>query len=160
MRELDPYSESEVLLVAERMRLTLEEVLGKQQGRNLYTSNWLVQRVQEHIAMGDRAIIYLAEFDGEIAGHAIARIETKLSGEKYILFSTIFVTPLLRKQGVASELIRYVQAWADNVGVSQIVYNTAEGNHKLIHLFEQFEYSIVFNVDNMVQLVKNCELDF
>jgi GNAT superfamily N-acetyltransferase len=156
IREIDPTSADEVALVAARMRQTLVEVLGEQKGTALYSTEWLVQRVRWHLDPARTiAKVYLMErADRRIAAHAIARIEHDESGKPYGYFSTVFVEPESRNQGVASALIRHVEAWLTHLGMPRVIYNTAHDHAKLIRLFERHGYRISHRTPEMVQVSK------
>ncbi len=71
IRAIDPQSPAEVELVASRMRQTLVEVLGEEVGGNMYTMDWLIQRVLWHLdpnqCVGQ---VFLSEdSEGHITGH-------------------------------------------------------------------------------------------
>ena len=93
IREINPASVDEVALVASRMRHTLVEVLGEQRGTELYSMDWLVQRVRWHLNPEQTvAKVFLVErTDGWISAHAIARIEHNEHDKPYGYFSTVFV---------------------------------------------------------------------
>ena len=105
IRELNPQSESEILLVAQRMRQTLVEVLGEEKGGSMYTMEWLVDRVRWHLNPSNtNGRVFLSENrNGEIIAHAIARID---HGSSFGYFSTIFVEPSSRRSGIASLLMK------------------------------------------------------
>jgi ribosomal protein S18 acetylase RimI-like enzyme len=156
IRELNPDSESEILLVAQRMRETLIEVLGEEKGTAFYTMEWLVDRVRWHLDSSQTAAkIFLIEgYQQQIIGHAIARIETDSEGSSFGYFSTIFIEGNSRKQGLAQALIETVEAWLMSMKMPKIVYNTAKNHFALIRLFERNGFKIAHEESEMVQLVK------
>ncbi len=156
IRELDPHRESEIYLVASRMRQTLSEVLGEEKGMALYTMDWLVNRVQWHLdARQTTAKIFLLENAGsEIVGHAIARIERGEDDEAYGYFSTVYIEPTSRNQKLASALLNHVEKWLRNMQMPKVIYNTAENHEKLIRLFGHHGYQITHRESEMVQLTK------
>lgn len=158
IRDIDPGSDDEIALVASRMRQTLVEVLGPERGAQLYSMDWLLDRVRWHLdASRTVARIFLAEgAHGEISGHAIARIEHDDGDLAYGYFSTIFVAPGARNRGVADALIRHTLAWLQSLEVPKIIYNTASNHSKLIRLFERHGFQITHREDAMVQLTKWC----
>ena len=159
IREINPASADEVALVASRMRQTLVEVLGEEKGTALYSMDWLVNRVRWHLDPEQTvAKVFLMErSDGWITAHAIARIEYDERCKPYGYFSTVFVEPGSRRQGVASALIRHVENWLRGVGMLTVIYNTAVGHQKLIRLFEQHGYRISHRTAEMVQLSKSLD---
>ena len=152
IREIDPDSAVEIRLVAARMRQTLIEVLGEERAIALYSMDWLVERVRWHLdATGPAAKIYLTEGEqGEITGHAISRVEQDENGQPYGYFSTVFVDPSSRKQGIASLLIQRVESWLESRGMPKIVYNTGAHNAAVIRLFERHGFRITYGGGEMV----------
>jgi GNAT superfamily N-acetyltransferase len=156
IRELDPGSEAEIALVARRMRQTLEEVLGEEKGKEYYSMEWLVDRVRWHLdpAQTEAKIFLCVSNTGEVVGQAIARLEQKTGGEPYGYFSTIFVEPGSRSQGLATSLLLHVEGWLRSQGVPKIIYNTARNHEKLIRLFGSHGFAITHREAEMVQLTK------
>lgn len=153
IREIDPQSETEIKLVAQRMRQTLVEVLGQQQGEAMYSMDWLIDRVRGHLDSNNtEGRIFLSENeDGEIIGHAIARID---HGSKFGYFSTIFVEPKARNNGIAHSLVNHVESWISGRCMPKIVYNTSEKHTAILNLFKSMGYEITHSESAMVQLTK------
>ena len=153
VREIDPKSDAEIQLVAQRMRQTLVEVLGEEKGVSMYTMDWLVERVRWHLnAKNTDGRVFLSENQsGEIIGHAIARIDPACS---FGYFSTVFVEPLSRRQGVAVSLMDHVENWFLERRMPKAVYNTANNHVALIGLFKRNGYEITHSESEMVQLTK------
>lgn len=156
IRELDRNSNEEIALVAARMRQTLIEVLGEEKGTALYSMDWLMDRVRWHLDPEQtQAKIFLIETNnGEIAAHAIARVESDEKSVSYGYFSTIFVEPKSRNRGFAKALLYHVESWFSDIGMPKVVYNTAENHAKLIRLSERHGYKITHRESDMVQLTK------
>lgn len=155
IRELNPHANEEIEWVARGMRQTLIEVLGKKKGTELYTMNWLVDRVKWHLnPKTTTAKIYLAENDSGLLGHAIARLEYDKSSTVYGYFSTLFVSPEARRKGLAHAFIDHVEKWLCSQKVARIVYNTAEDHSVLIRLLESHGFKIALHEKEMVQLIK------
>lgn len=153
IREIDPQSEVEVNLVAERMRQTLVEVLGKEKGESMYSMDWLIERVRWHLDQKntDGRVFLSEDRAGRIVGQAIARID---HGSSFGYFSTIFVEPAFRRNGVAVNLIKHVEDWFSKNGMPKIIYNTASNHVALISLFKSHGYEITDRESEMVQLAK------
>ena len=83
IREIDPNSDAEIHLVAQRMRQTLVEVLGEEKGGEMYTMDWLIERVRWHLNFKntDGRVFLSVSQGGEIIGHAIARIKLVLGAQ-------------------------------------------------------------------------------
>ena len=156
IRDLDPQSDFEVELVASRMGETLVEVLGESRGKTMYSGDWLRQRVLWHLdPKSTIGKVFLCEQTaGTISGHAIVRIETDEGGNTFGYFSTIYVAPEARGNGIASAFIIWVERWLSDEGLGRVAYNTAASNHRLIALFSQHGYEVSLARDDMVQLSK------
>jgi len=155
IRPIEPDSEEEVALVASRMKATLVEVLGQEQGEAMYTDEWLRNRVREHLdpARYDGQV-FLAEVDGDIVGHTIVRVELDENKTPFGLFSTFYVSPEARGHGVAKELVQTGEAWMRERTLDTAKTYTAEGNGKLIGLMESFGYAIELRKNDMVSLAR------
>lgn len=157
IREINAQSSEEIELVAQRMRQTLVEVVGQQRGESLYSMEWLRERVRWHLdGQKTTAKIFLAEFlPSSIVGHAIARLEKSETGEIYGYFSTLFVAPEHRQQGVATALMNQVESWFLHHKMPKIIYNTATTNERLLRLFRNQGYAVTHEESEMVQLTKD-----
>jgi len=156
VRPLDPAKEQEIELVAQRMRSTLIEVLGEQQGTALYTLEWLRERVRFHLDPAQsEASILLAQLDEEIVGQSIVRRERDDEGRELGLMSTIYVVPEQRRAGVASALVDEVEAWMRARGLDRAATNTGKHNERLIRLMEARGYAITTRTSDMVQLSRS-----
>lgn len=153
IREIDPAFECEVHLVAQRMRQTLVEVLGKERGESMYTMEWLIDRVRWHLDQTKtNGKVFLSENQKqEIVGQAVARIDF---ASDFGYFSTIFVESKSRKCGVAKALISHVENWFLQNQISKIIYNTAQNHLAIIHLFESQGYLVTHRDSEMIQLTK------
>ena len=115
--------------MAERMRLTLLEVVGEE----LYTMEWLRARVDFHLEHG---AVFVAEEQDEILGHTIVRVE-----EGAGLFSTTYVAPPHRRRKVAQLLVARGEEWLRARGMDEAVTYTAETNLPLQRLFQGLGYA-------------------
>jgi len=154
IREIDPHSEVEINLVAQRMRQTLVEVLGKEKAESMYTMDWLIERVRWHLdSKNTDGRVFLSEDrGGKIVGQAIARID---HGSSFGYFSTIFVEPAFRRNGIALSMMKHVEDWFLENKMPKIVYNTANNHFALISLFKSYGYKITEAESEMVQLTKS-----
>ena len=158
IREINPDSEVEIGIVAERMRLTLMEVIDEARGASMYTIEWLRARVRFHLdpcqAVG---AVFVAEADGgTIVGHTIVRVQQEHDGELG-LFSTTYVLPEERRGGVARRLLHRGESWMRERGMQRAATYTSKTNHKLIYLYEGRGYAIDLRSDEMVRLVKTLD---
>jgi GNAT superfamily N-acetyltransferase len=151
---MNPICESEIELVARRMRLTLNEVMGEETGTALYSMEWLRQRVLWHLNPATcTGQVFLAEAeDGRIVGHTIVRIDADDAGTPIGLFSTTYVVPEARRHAVASRLLLAGEAWLIGHGMATAVTVTSAANAKLINLYEKHGYAIVDVQEDMVRL--------
>lgn len=144
IRKLNDGSTQEIALVADRMRATLEEVLGTEQGRTMYTMEWLINRVRQHIDGDLEGAVFVAEDStNTITGHTIVRSDIGRAGEIIGLFSTIYVVPAYRRQAIASQLIQRGEHWMQEHGLHTFATYTSVTNRKLIQLFAKHGYAVV-----------------
>lgn len=151
---LDPTRGDLIDRVALRMRLTLQEVLGEEAGRTLYTLEWLVDRVWFHLDPGRSRAAVLLAWAGEdrMVGHTIVRVETGEDGLPLGLFSTTYVDPAHRRQGVADRLLTSGEAWMRGQNLDRAATDTSATNGKLIALYRKHGYEIILARDGMVRL--------
>lgn len=156
IRDIDASNEPEIELVARRMRLTLQEVVGPEEGEAMYTMDWLIQRVKFHLEPANCiGRVLLAEaLGGEIVAHCILRIEADDEGE-FGLFSTFYVEPNSRRRGLAERFVAEGEAWFRQHGLTQFRTYTAETNVPLHRLMERHGYAITFRKNAMVAFVKS-----
>lgn len=155
IRPLNRTDEVEIEVVAQRMRATLIEVLGEQDGRALYTMDWLRERVREHLdPKRYEAEVFLAEQAGVLQGQAIVRRDTSPEGGAIGLMATIYVLPEHRRAGIATALVEAVEQWIVDRKLRLAATNTGVQNERLIRLFEARGYAITARTDEMVQLTR------
>ncbi|WP_374348916.1 GNAT family N-acetyltransferase [Chitinimonas sp.] len=165
IRPIDAGSDSEIALVATRMRDTLIEVEGEAQGIALHTLDWLEARVRWHLDRNQTlARVYLAETEhGEITGHCIVREELDAQGCAAGLIAALFVVPSWRKQSVANQLLLAGEAWCRSVALQRAATWTTAANLKLIRLFARHGYGVVDRQPHpttgtaMIQLAKSLD---
>ena len=154
IKPFNPGNHDHLELVAQRMQLTLKEVVDAELGDAMYSIEWLRARVLFHLdaAQCCGAVFLAWRDDLEIIGHTLLRVEHDDEGHPYGLFSTFYVTPETRRLGVGAALVNRGEAWFREQGLHCFATNTASGNHKLIHLLEQRGYRIELARDAMVHL--------
>lgn len=146
IRELDARSDSEIELVAQRMRNTLIEVEGDDVGGTLYTMEWLRERVKWHLnPQTASAKIFIAidadtDADEQIIGHTIVRKEVDEHGNVRGLFSTTYVVPAARGTGVADQLLLNGERWMVEMGLPSAATWTSATNAKLIAMYAKHGY--------------------
>ena len=144
VRALEPDAHEEIELVARRMRDTLVEVLGEARGGTLYTHDWLVNRVRQHLNPKElTGQVFLAACEAsEIGGHTIVRVDQDDSGNPIGLFSTIYVAPTHRRRGIATSLLIRGEGWMLEHDLPRAVTYTDEHNGRLRDLFRGRGYSM------------------
>jgi len=128
LRDLDPLSEAEITLVAERMGATLVEV----EGQELYDLDWRIARVRWHLEAANveaRVVLGIDE-GGAIVGHTILRVELGLG-----LVSTSYVIPQARRQGFAAAFLQDAEAWFRARQLPLTATWTSSTNEPLIALY-------------------------
>jgi ribosomal protein S18 acetylase RimI-like enzyme len=153
IRPLDPASEAEIALVAERMRSTLEEVLGSGPGRSMYSLDWLRDRVRQHLDPS-RAQVFLALEADQVLGHTVVRLEPDQG-----LFSTTWVQPEARRGGVAALLLDHGEHWLMAMGADTLATNTSSTNTPLLRLYEGRGYRVTTRAEEMVRLTRRVTRD-
>lgn len=147
---IDRQSEQEIGLVAERMRLTLVEVLGKERGESMYTLEWLRERVRFHLDLAHcDGEVFLARDGVQTAGHAIVRVEIE-DGLRFGLFSTFYVAPEYRGRGVGRKLADAGEKWMRERSLPEARTYTAEDNAPLHAMMESLGYEIYLRKNEMV----------
>ncbi len=158
IRPLDVACPQEIELVAQRMRLTLIEVLGEEAGTALYDMEWLRQRVRWHLdpAQCTGQIFLAEEAGGAIAGHLIVRLECNEDGDEIGLISTIYVDPERRGRGIGTRLLDAGEEWIRARGRSVAAYDTAETHRSMIGLLQARGYIVIFTApeERMLRLTK------
>ena len=156
IRPIDRRSDEEIECVAARMRLTLIEVLGEERGGSLYTMEWLIARARFHLdpeACTGEIFVSIAT-DGHISGHTIVRLEPDDAGADIGLFSTIYVEPGSRRQGVAVRLIERGEEWMRERQLPEAATFTATTNERLHLLFGRLGYACADVGNGFVRLSK------
>ena len=154
IRSLNPNSEDEINIVADRMRLTLEEVIGEKTGKEMYSMDWLIDRVKQHLGENNKSKIFLIEgCQGLILGHTIIRLEKDENKEEFGLFSTIYILPEYRQKNLASMLIETGEIWMQERGLKSFKTYTSMTNLKLIELFIKHAYSITERIEDKKMIV-------
>jgi GNAT superfamily N-acetyltransferase len=143
LQALDKGDEAGIALVAQRMRRTLVEVEGEVTGTALYTMGWLRERVRWHLdpacCIGQVWLAVAAS--GEVAGHTLVRVEADADGCRFGLFSTSFVAPAWRRQGVAGQLLLQGEAWMRGQGLGAASTWTSSTNTPLVRLYTRHGYA-------------------
>jgi len=139
------------------MRRTLIEVLGEARGAEMYSMEWLVNRVLQHCGGGDLVgHVYLAQTtDNRHVGYTIVRIDADGNGEPIGLFSTTYVDPNARNLGVASALLEQGERWMVDHQMTVAVTYTDEDNTKLKNCFLRRGYQLSPMPDDFVRLAKD-----
>ena len=139
--------------IALHMRQTLIEVLGEERGRQMYTLEWLTNRVRSHLD-AEQLIgnVFLAEVDRTRVGHSIVRVEG--TDPPIGLFSTTYVLPVARKSNVATRLIERGEQWMIGQDLKEAVTYTDGNNSKLQSLYLKHGYEMTSMPGDFVKLSK------
>lgn len=146
VRIVAPDEVESIGVIAQRMRLTLVEVLGAARADEMFDHSELVDRVHWHLdrSESDRAAeVFVAEdAAGRLVGHTMVRRE---SGEPFEskpvgLFATTYVEPRARRTGVASALLSRGEDWMRRHELSMASTFTDPGNARLQALYARHGY--------------------
>ena len=157
LRPINPESDAEIALVAQRMQLTLMEVIDEERGKAMYGLEWLIDRVRWHLdARQCTGAVYVAERANDVVGHTIVRVDQDEVSNPMGLFSTTYVAESARRIGIADALIAKGEGWMREQGMRVAATQTAETNTPLIRLYEKHQYSIILRIpeSKMVRLGK------
>lgn len=143
IRVLDPDSEAEIEVVAQRMRATIVEVEGEAAGTALHSLEWLRARLRWHLdSNAVAAKVFLAiDSAGAVIGHTIVRREPDDDGGGCGFISTTYVVPASRRAGVATELLRAGEHWFRSQSLQRCETWTSATNSKLIELYAKHGYT-------------------
>ncbi len=136
LRDIDPRSDGEIALVAERMGATLIEV----EGQALYGMGWLIERVRWHLDRADARVLLGIDAAGAIVGHTIFRIEQD-DGQRFGLVSTSYVIPAARRQGYADAFLQAAEAWFRAQQLPLAATWTSSTNTPLIALYARHGFA-------------------
>jgi len=141
------------------MRETLIEVLGEEAGKEMYSMSEVIQRVRWHLDSEKIcAQIFVAEDrSGKNVGHTIVRIDDDGEGKSIGLFATTYVTPQVRRKGIAVRLIEEGERWMKEQNMTCAATYTDEDNEKLQQLYLQQGYALSPMPKNFVKLSKRLE---
>ncbi len=157
IRPIERDDPQELRLVAKRMGTTLVEVLGEKRGRNMYSPEWLLERVKWHLDPACcHGAIFVALDSDILVGHTIVRVDIEERGNPTGLFSTTYVVPDARRFGVADALLQRGEHWMREQGMRRATTNTSTENLPLIRLYKKHGYQVVLEVpqDKMLRLAK------
>ena len=156
IRPIDSNSVAEIELVANRMRETLIEVLGEERGADMYSLDWLAQRVRWHLDPSEvLGQVFLAvDSDQHICGHTIVRKDKDDDGAPIGLFTTTYVAPASRRHGVAKLLLDQGETWIREHDLSEAVTYTEKDNIKLQNLYLEHDYKMFPMPKDFVKLAK------
>tara|TARA_R110002096_G_scaffold16898_3_gene57758 strand:+ start:21278 stop:21769 length:492 start_codon:yes stop_codon:yes gene_type:complete len=157
IRAVNADDHGEVALIAERMQLTLGEVVGEE-GPSMYSMDWLIDRVRWHLdATQCTGAVYVAESAGTVVGHTIVRAEEDENDDSMGLFSTTYVAKSARRQGIADAFIATGERWMIQHGLRFAATHTSKTNTPLIRLYEKHQYAIVLRIpeNKMIRLGKH-----
>lgn len=150
-------------VIAQRMRLTLVEVLGAARADEMFDHSELLERVHWHLDRsepGRAAEVFVAEdATGRIVGHTMVRCQ---SGEPFEpglvgLFATTYVEPGARRTGAASALLSRGEHWMRQHGLSTASTFTDPGNARLQALYVRHGYQWTRVEDTWMRAAKTLD---
>lgn len=157
VRAVEADEDELVALIATRMRQTLEEVLDPERAQSMYSMDWLIARVRQHLPGGELdGAVFVAE-RAEVDGHIILRRDQDEVGS-FALISTIFVDPGARRGGIASALVDRAEAWTLAQELRRTRTYTSAHNAKLIALLEHRGYRVVLQKPSVEMVGLECAL--
>jgi ribosomal-protein-alanine N-acetyltransferase len=107
-------------------------------------SPWSASQFKEELAGVPRLRKYLvAQDDDKIVAYA----GIALAGDNGDIH-TIAVVPEYRGQGIATELMNRLEAWALEMGATALMLEMREGNIEALPLYEGRGYSVISRRDN------------
>lgn len=138
---LSPDDDATIDLVAQRMRLTLVEVLDEERADEMFEHEALVERVRWHLDrdVARHAEVFIAAIDGEVVGHTMVRVET-VDDEELGLFATTYVVPSARRAGVATSLLQMGEAWMRERAIRTAATFTDADNERLLAFYRAHGY--------------------
>ena len=156
IRTINPI-DSEIELIASRMRQTLIEVLGEEKGKEMYSMPEVIERVRWHLDPEKVcAHVFVAEDDaGKNVGHTIVRVDDDGEGNPIGLFATTYIIPEVRRKGLAVRLIEEGERWMKGQDMAYAATYTDEDNEKLQQLYLQQGYVISPMPKGFVKLSKS-----
>ncbi len=160
IRSITLENAADIDLIARRMRATLIEVEGEEAGGNLYSMEWLRERVRWHLDGRAAEVVVAEDNPGDVLGHTIYRIDVDESGSSVGLISTTYVIPTARRHGVAQALLDHAEQWFLQRGTSESSTWTSASNTALIKLYHRNGYAEAERAPNqltrtmMVRLAK------
>ena len=107
-------------------------------------SPWSAAQFREELAGVPKTRRYIVANDGAtIVGYA----GIALAGEVADIH-TLTVIPEFRRQGIATSMLRDLEAWAESKGVEAVMLEMREGNNEAQPLYEKAGYHAISRRDN------------
>lgn len=142
VHRVEPDDAATIDLIAQRMRLTLVEVLDETRADEMFDHPALLERVRWHLDRSDpdrRAEVFVALLDGDVVGHTMLRVDD-VDGERLGLFATTYVTPPARRAGAASALLLAGERWMRAQGMTVAATFTDARNDRLLAFYAAHGY--------------------
>jgi RimJ/RimL family protein N-acetyltransferase len=81
---------------------------------------------------------FVGRLDGTEAGMCAVLLLPALKGEPLLV--AMWLTPIARGTGLAAELVRAAEKWCVEYGLSRLLLDVVEDNHRAIRLYERLGY--------------------
>lgn len=107
-------------------------------------SPWSAAQFKEELSGVPKTRKYIVALDdNEIIGYA----GIALAGDVADIH-TLTVLPQFRRRGIASNMLKDLEAWALNKGISNFMLEMREGNIEAQPLYEKYGYQVISRRDN------------
>lgn len=100
------------------------------------------RRTMQRFAEANKARVVIAEYEGAIAGFAIAHME-RVAGGRVGYVVTLDVEAKMRRRGLASMLMQRLEDASREAGCDAMVLHVFEGNDAAIRFYERAGYARV-----------------
>jgi ribosomal-protein-alanine N-acetyltransferase len=107
-------------------------------------SPWSAAQFREELFGVPKTRKYIvAVDDNEIIGYAGIAIAGDVAD-----IHTLTVLPAFRRRGIASHMLRELEAWATQKGITNFMLEMREGNAEAQPLYEKYGYQVISRRDN------------
>lgn len=96
-------------------------------------------------ALGNNRALFFVKINekDEYIGFSFCNISSGLeTGADYIWINEIYVEPEYRRQGIATEIITFIEKWAKEKNIKYIATMTGKSNEKSMGLFRNSKYDL------------------
>jgi len=86
--------------------------------------------------------LYLAKVEGIPVGYALLRVRQTLSGNKVMLLDELCVDEACRRQGLGTEMMKFIHVLAKAQGCHHLELNVNAKNEAALRLYEKCGYAV------------------